>query len=78
MYLPLPENQILRFKGRSAKEVCDLWAAALQGRCKRTGNTLTLMKEVQITVAGSNPPSPNGSGATGGEHLPIEASRERP
>lgn len=52
MHLPLPE--ILRFKGKNAPAYCDLWETALQGRCKREGNTLVLKSQVKVSVNGSN------------------------
>jgi hypothetical protein len=47
--LPLP--QILRFKGRHAKQNCDLWATALQDRCTREANTLMLKGEISVTIS---------------------------
>jgi hypothetical protein len=48
MFLPLPD--ILRFKGKKAVALCDLWETALRGRCKRDGNTLVLKVNVKVEI----------------------------
>lgn len=53
MFLPLPD--ILRFKGKNAVTLCDLWETALRGRCKREGNTLVLKEDIKVSVNGAVP-----------------------